>query len=186
MKPIRLPPTNQGDARHTFPRGFLANKRLPPQQRLPRGFELEGKSDTPRAKGRSSLRLKGEGQTLKVPAKPSVRGVQRFRYGRSEGTDPPNAFARSDSRRPSGPPDRAPKLLDRMRHKQRVARPRSPTYRATRSPRPLRGGSTTARSGYIKDMRDDFALPDPPRFRASGPSTVQLWPALPLHSRDRL
>src|SRR5580765_2762700 len=62
-------------------------------------------------------------------------GAQHFPGGRFAGTNPPDALARHGSRRPAGARDREPRLLDRRKHKQRVARPRS----STTAPRVLPG-----------------------------------------------
>src|SRR5271165_4134791 len=97
-----------------------------------------------------TARLKS-GPSQEPPASPSsVPGAQRFPGGRSAETSPPGALARRDSRRRAGAQDRAPALPDRTTHKKTRGAPKLANDRATRSPRPLRGGSTTTRSGLLR------------------------------------
>src|ERR1039458_1545776 len=109
-------------------------------------------------------------------------GARRFPGGRFGETSPPGALARRDNRRRAGARGRGPAWLDRTKHKQRVARPRKPTFAPRVLPGHFEAGPPPlgrAYKGYEGGLRPSRLAPNFPH----GPGTAPWWPELPLHSR---
>ncbi len=152
-----------------------------PQHRLPRSFELEG-----RRAGRTGVRNHEDSgrraDSQKDRTSVSAPDERRSRGDTSAGTDRPDEPARPGSQLPAKPRDRAPGSPDRMTHKQRVARPRSPNLAPRVRPGhheagpPPPGRVDTHDGGELRPSR-------PASFLRLRISTVRSWPGQLLHSR---